>query len=118
MFRLATEEFQGIVGMRSQIATASRKRNIRFLPYVFTEHGAVMLASVLDSDVAVEASVAVVRAFVSMRSVLLQHHELSRKIENLERKYADHDVELKIVFKALRDLTEPPKAPGKRRIGF
>ncbi len=118
MFRLTPEEFQIVIRMRSQIATTSPKRNVRFPPFVFTEHGAVMLASILDSDIAVEASVAVVRAFVRMRAVFSEHRELSRKIEDLERKYAKHDADLGLVFNTLRQLMEPPKPSNKRRIGF
>jgi hypothetical protein len=69
MFQLTEQDIEG---MRSQIATAS-KRNIRFRPYVFTEHGAVMLASVLKSQIAIEASIQVVRAFIQMRTILMLH---------------------------------------------
>jgi hypothetical protein len=72
--------------MRSQFATAS-KRNVRFLPYAFTEHGAIMAATVLNSPQAVQMSLFVVRAFVKMREVLGSHRELVRKLEELEKRY-------------------------------
>ena len=81
MFQLTEQEIEG---MRSQIATAS-KRNVRFRPYVFTEHGAVMLASVLKSQIAVDASIQVVRAFIQMRTILMLHQDLAERIEELEQ---------------------------------
>jgi ORF6N domain len=82
--------------MRSQNVTAS-KRNIRFLPYAFTEHGALMAANVLKSNQAVDASVQVVRAFVKMRNMLASNAELAKKIESMEKKY---DARFKVVFDA------------------
>lgn len=105
MFQLAQEEM--VFLMRSQIATAS-KRNIRHLPYVFTEHGAVMLASVLNSRVAIEASILVVRAFVRLRSLLAAHKELAKKIEAMERKY---DARFRVVFAAIKQLMRPAPEP-------
>jgi hypothetical protein len=84
------------------------------LPYAFTEHGAVMLASVLNSEIAVQASVQVVRAFIRLREILMTHKDLARKIDQLEKKY---DSKFKIVFDAIRQLMTPPSI-SKRRIGF
>jgi len=110
MFQLTAEELED---MRSQIATAS-KRNVRFPPYVFTEHGAIMAANVLSSERAVEASVQVVRAFVKLRGLLASNAELAKKFEALEKKY---DAQFRVVFDAIRKLMMPPDAP-KRKIGF
>lgn len=99
--------------MRSQMATASR-RNIRYRPHAFTEHGAIMLASVLDSSLAIRASVQVVRAFVRLREILASHKELARRLDSLEQKY---DAQFKGVFAAIRELMQPPEEPP-RRIGF
>jgi len=99
--------------MRSQIATAS-KRNVRFLPYAFTEHGAIMAATVLNSPQAVQMSLFVVRAFVKMRDALGSHRELARKLEELEKKY---DTQFTVVFEAIRQLMRAPEAPRKQ-IGF
>jgi hypothetical protein len=99
--------------MRSQIATASR-RNVRFLPYAFTEHGALMAANVLNSDRAVEASVQVVRAFVRLRQMLASNADLARKVKDLEKKY---DKNFQIVFAAIRELMKPP-VPPQKPIGF
>ncbi len=81
MFQLSAEEVADL-SMRSQIVTAS-KRNIRFRPYAFTEHGAVMLASVLNSPTAIEASIKVVKVFVKMRSILALHQDLADLIKEL-----------------------------------
>jgi hypothetical protein len=102
--------------MRSHFATASR-RNIRHRPIAFTEHGAIMLASVLSSPVAVEASVRVVRAFVRMREMLSSQATLQKKLNELERRVGSHDVDLRDLFNAIRQLVVPNDAE-RRRIGF
>jgi len=99
--------------MRSQFATAS-KRNARFLPYAFTEHGAIMAATLLNSPQAVQMSLFVVRAFVKMRDTLGSHRDLARKLEELEKKY---DSQFEVVFEAIRQLMRVPEPPRKR-IGF
>lgn len=84
------------------------------LPFVFTEHGATMLASVLNSEKAIEASVQVVRAFVKLREIISSNRMLAKKLDQLEKKY-DH--QFKVVFEAIRQLMEP--APDKaKKIGF
>ena len=99
--------------MRSQIATAS-KRNVRFPPYVFTEHGALMAANVLNSERAVAASVQVVRAFVKLRQMLSTNADLARKVEILEKKY---DANFRTVFDEIKKLMMQP-ASQKGKIGF
>ena len=86
-------------------------------PFAFTEYGAVMLASVLNSPIAVQASIAVVRAFIRLREILATHKELARKLEELEKRIEGHDEEITALFDAIRELMEPPEKPGKR-IGF
>src|ERR1700693_58532 len=80
MFQLTSEEGKAVTLSRSQIATLKRGENIKYQPYAFTEHGAVMLANVLRSPVAVRASIQVVRAFVNLRRTLATHKDLARKI--------------------------------------
>jgi len=112
MFRLTARE---TAGLRSQIATTKSGRGGRRSPPVaFTEHGAVMLASVLNSPTAVYASIQVVRAFVRLRGILATHRDLARKLEDLERKY---DAQFRVVFDAIRELMQPLDPPRKR-IGF
>jgi hypothetical protein len=103
---------------RSQIATGSLKhRDPRFLPYAFTEHGALMAANVLNSAQAVEMSVVVVRAFVRMRYILTAHKELTQQLSELERKVGTHDEQIQVILEAIRRLMAPPE-PGKKKIGF
>ncbi len=111
-FRLNTAD---VTNMMSQIATSSSQwGGHRKLHRVFTEHGAVMLASVLNSPVAVAASIQVVRAFVQLRGVLASHRELARRLDELESRY---DAKFRVVFHAIRQLMEPPTSPAKQ-IGF
>lgn len=113
MFQLTPAEF---AGLKSQIAISNRGRGgRRKRPYAFTEHGAVMLASVLNTPIAVEASIMVVRAFVQLRSMLAAHEELARKLDALERKY---DTQFRVVFDAIRELMPPSGTPKPKRIGF
>jgi phage regulator Rha-like protein len=91
-----------------------RGQHRKYLPYVFTEHGAIMAASVLNSPRAIEASVYVVRAFVKMRELLATHKEFARRLDEMEGKV---DLQFKVVFDAIRALMEPPKIP-RRRIGY
>jgi phage regulator Rha-like protein len=114
MFQLTREEAESLRRSRSQIATLKRGQNIKYLPYAFTEHGAIMAANVLNSERAVQASVAVVRAFIRLRQILASNAELARKLEDLERKY-DH--QFKVVFDAIRQLMTPPESKRKQ-IGF
>jgi hypothetical protein len=120
-------EAQDVEALRSQIATASAsmrsqnatasKRNVRYRPWAFTEHGAIMLASVLNSPVAIEASVRVVRAFVYLREQISANRELARKFSELEQRLDQHDQSIATLFEAIRQLLEPATTP-KREIGF
>jgi hypothetical protein len=111
MFQLTRKESDYL---RSQIVISKGRGGRRYLPYAFTEHGAIMAASLLNSKTAVEASVQVVRAFVRLRQILASSADLSRKLSELERKY---DAKFKVVFDAIRQLMTPPSAPRKQ-IGF
>jgi hypothetical protein len=118
-FQLKLEEIAAIDnqrGMRSQIVTAS-KRNIRFLPFVFTEHGAMMASNVLKSSRALSMSIYVIRAFIRLRETLALHKDLAQKLSELEQKVQLHDSELQAIVHALRQLMEPSDKP-KREIGF
>jgi hypothetical protein len=122
MFELSEQEFDNL---RSQIVT-SRFRGVRpwggrrYAPYVFTEHGAVMLASVLRSETAVAVSVQVVRAFVRLRQLIAGNEKLRRKLARIERKLQDHDEHFAAVFNALRQLLDEDEEgkPAKQRIGY
>jgi hypothetical protein len=88
------------------------------LPKVFTEHGAVMAASVLNTPVAVRASIFVVRAFVRLRSLLAAHKDLAGKLEELMKKVGTHDAQIRGLFEAIRELMAPPPPKPKPRIGY
>ena len=88
------------------------------LPWAFTEHGAIMAATVLNSPRAVEMSVFVVRAFVRLRDLARTHVELARHLAALERRVTAHDADLKQVLAALRQLLDPPRTRPGRRIGY
>jgi len=118
MFQLTPEEGKAFLLSRSQSVILKRGQNIKYCPHVFTEHGAVMLANVLRSAVAVKASIQVVRAFVHLRQVLSANQDLARKIEALERKVGKHDTDLEGVLYVLESLLQPPALPAKRPIGF
>jgi hypothetical protein len=115
-FVLTQREFTNLM---SQFATSSSQwGGRRKLPRVFTEHGAVMAACVLSTPTAVAVSIEVVRAFVRLRQLLVSHEDLARKLAELDTKLAGHDEQFAIVFEAIRQLMEPPKAAPKGRIGF
>lgn len=105
--------------LKPQIAAlkASRGQHRKYLPYVFTEHGAIMAASVLNSPRAVEMSVFVVRAFVQLRELLSSHRELAKQLDKLERKLSTHDQAIAGLIDAIRQLTSVP-AKKSRPIGF
>lgn len=114
MFQLSKEEFDILM---SQFAT-SNWGGRRKLPYAFTEHGAIMAASVLNSPRAVEMSLHVVRAFVHLRELISGHKELAQKLAQLERKVGAHDKAIAEIINAIRELTAPQQPARKRPIGF
>jgi len=112
MFQLSDEEW---AVLRCHFGTSKDGRGgRRYPPYVFTEHGAVMLANVLRSDTAVSVSIQVVRAFIRLREMLASNKDLSKRLDALEKKY---DTQFKAVFDAIRELMTPPEK-DQRRIGF
>jgi ORF6N domain len=116
MFQLNETEH---ASLRSQtvILQRGRGRHVKFRPYVFTEHGALMLGNVLRSPSAVSISVLIVRAFVQFRAVLANHEELSKKLDQLEKRVLGHDSAIRDILQAIRVLTTIP-TPPKRPIGF
>jgi ORF6N domain-containing protein len=104
------------------VAKCNRLRGLKFstvMPRVFTEHGSIMAASVLNTPVAVRASIMVVRAFVRMRTMLAAHQDISARLVELEKKIGRHDTHIRGLFEAIRELMNP-KMPGepRRRIGY
>lgn len=115
-FQLSSKELENLM---SQIVISSRNYGgRRKLPWVFTEHGAIMLASILNSERAVEMSVSVVRAFVLMREQLVASKELAGKLTDLEQRVSGHDESIQNLFEAIRQLIEPPLPEDRKQIGF
>ena len=114
MFQLTKEELEN---WRSQIATSkpAARMGLRRPPLAFTEHGILMLSSVLRSDRAVQVNIAIMRAFIRLREMLAGHKELARKLDAMERKY---DAQFRVVFTELRKLLQPPPDKPRRPIGF
>jgi hypothetical protein len=103
------------------IANCDHLRNLKFsksLPLVFTEHGAIMAAGVLNTPRAVQVSVFVVRAFVKLREMVRDYEELSGKISQLERRISGHDKQILAIVDAIKRLMAPELPPKKRQIGF
>ena len=117
MFQLTKEQADFWLRSRSQIAILKRGKNIKYLPYAFTEHGAIMVASVLNTKRAIQVSVFVVRAFVKLREMLSTHKELAHKLAELERKLQNHDESIRSLVVAIRQLMASPE-PKRRPIGF
>lgn len=134
MFRLSVEEWQDI---RSQIVTANElskdvrlqtvtasqiKRNTNITPYAFTEQGVAMLSGVLNSDRAIQMNIAIMRAFVDVRRVLLQQNDVKEQLEQLRQRMGEHDVQLNQIYDALENLLDEKAAQrnwdDRKRIGF
>jgi len=116
MFKLTQPE-------KNQVITiCDHLKNLKYakaLPNAFTEHGAIMAASVLSTERAIQISVFVVRAFVKLREMLSTHKELAHKLVVLERKLQNHDESIRSLVVAIRQLMAPPEPePAKKRIGF
>jgi len=118
MFQLTLEEF---ANLRSQIVTSNRGGR-RYMPFVFTEHGAVMLASVLKSKRAIQMSIEVVKAFVRLRAILSSQKNIEKQVTEIRsfmlKQSNKTDREFKKVWKAIEDLTNPPETKLNKPIGF
>ena len=115
MFSLTKEEKSEVVANCDHLESLKFSPN---LPYAFTEHGAIMAATVLSSDRAVQVSIFVVRAFVKLRQLLSTHKDLARKLAALEKKLQNHDRQIMVMMKAIRELMTPPEPKKKKPIGF
>ncbi len=114
-FQLDRHEF---VQSRSQNATLKRGQNLKYAPYAFTEHGAIQAANVLNSDAAVEMSVHVVRAFVRLRQLMVNHKALSAQLAALESRVGAHDEQIAAIVETIRRLTTPDAPTHGRKMGF
>ena len=117
MFQLSDVEFENL---KSQFVTSSWG-GVRKMPYAFTEQGVAMLSSVLRSKRAVQVNIAIMRAFVKIREMVVAHKEIAKRLDAVERKVGSHDKEIKAVFDVIRRMiAEPSKKPVKKKppIGF
>lgn len=104
---------QEVANLKRHFGT-SRWGGTRKLPFAFTDYGILMLSSVLNSERAIQVNIQIMRTFTKLREMLVGHKELRSKIEEMEKKY---DCQFKVVFKAIKELLEPPRKP-KKQIGF
>jgi hypothetical protein len=114
MFQLTANEKTEVVAICDHL---SKLKYSKSLPYAFTEHGAIMAASVLNSPRAVEVSVFIVRAFIKLRKAITEHKELYRKLEKIENRLAEHDEQILAVFAVIKKLIEDDEKP-KKKIGY
>ncbi len=115
MFQLTAQESEA---MRSQFVTASPKRNLRFLPNAFTEHGALMAATVLNSPQAITMSVYLINAFIRTREELSTNATLEKRLLSIEKTLLSHDSALRDIIQKIRPLLLPSSEPPRRKIGF
>ena len=124
IFRLSKEEAVAVQISRSQTVTLKRGQNVKYLPYAFTEHGAIMAANVLNSRQAVQMSVFVVRAFLKMRTLLGDKREWAKILAALEKELKQrldvHEAAIVTILQRVMDVIDPPALPSppKPRIGF
>jgi len=115
MFELSQNEF---VDWRSQFATSnSDKMGLRYIPFAFSEHGVLMLSSVLNSERAIQVNIQIMRIFTKMRELLLTNKEILLQLEKIENKSIKHDEDIKLIFSYLKKLLNPTQ-PTRKMIGF
>jgi hypothetical protein len=118
LIKLTSSETKEVQALRSQFATLKRGQHIKYLPHAFTEHGAIMAATVLNSPEAIQMSVFVVRAFIKMREALISRSELERRLLRIENVLLAHDESIRELYDQIRPLLLPPPAPPRKKIGF
>ena len=120
MFELTKEELEN---WRSQFGTSNReKMGLRIPPFAFTDYGVLMLSSILNSDRATQVNILIIRVFTKIREMLLMHKDTLMKLEELERKYTDHDNKILLIFEYLKQFEETKiqqiEQASRKRIGF
>ena len=118
MFQLALEEAQAVQCSRSQFVTLKRGHNIKYLPYAFTEHGALQAANLLNSPRAVAMSIYVIHAFVKMRKDQAANQAILKRLAEIDKTLLTHDTALRDVYRKLLPLLSPPPEPERPEIGF
>jgi hypothetical protein len=118
LFQLTWEETALLPSLRSQFVTLKRGRHLKYRPFAFTEHGALMAATVLNSPRAVAMSLYIIRAFVRMREDLAANAAILRRLAEIDKTLLVHDVTLREILQKLRPLLEPPPPAPRPEIGF
>lgn len=113
MFRLRVDEFKDLIFQNGTSSWGGTRK----MPYAFTEQGVAMLSSVLSSERAIEVNIFIIRIFTRLRELLITHKDILLKLEQLENKYMQHDENIKLIFTALKQLLQEPKAE-RMPIGF
>ena len=114
MFRLSKKERNELVTNWHRFTVLKHSSS---LPYAFTEHGVAMLATVLNSEIAIKASIRIIKAFIKLRKFISTHRQLSQKLKQLENRIDKHDSEILNIFNAIHKIMSPSEKP-KRKIGF
>jgi ORF6N domain len=133
MFQLTKEEYESLKfqseasednSLRSQIVTlkTGRGQHAKFMPYAFTEQGVAMLSGILNSDKAINMNIAIMRAFVAVRNVLLKQSDIKEQIKEIKQRIGEHDIQLSQIYDAMENLLDENAAKRKwddrERIGF
>ena len=134
MFQLTKEEWENLRfqfgtsensdSLRSQFATlkTGRGQHSKYLPYAFTEQGIAMLSGILNSDKAIAMNIAIMRAFVEIRRILVQENDLRMQLKAIKKRIGEHDVQLNQIYDAMENLLDEKaserKWDGRKRIGF
>lgn len=112
MFELTLDEY---ASLRSQIATLKRGRHSKYPPFVFTEHGILMLSSVLNSELAIKMSVQIIETFIQLRKLVINYEEIMKKINQME---SQNNEQFSEIFDVLQQLLEKPKEEPRNKIGY
>jgi hypothetical protein len=118
MFQLTAEELDAHKSLRSQFATLKQGEHLKYRPYAFTEHGAIMAANMLNSPQAVAMSVYVVRAFIEQRDVLTANEAILKRLAEIDKTLLQHNAALRDIYQKLMPLLQPPPEKPRPKIGF
>lgn len=118
MFQLSWEEVSSLDSLRSQSVTLKKGRHRKYRPFAFTEHGALMASTILNSPRAVAMTIYIIRAFIKIRENLAANATILKRLAEVDKTLLLHDSALREIYQKLRPLLEPPAAPPKPEIGF
>jgi hypothetical protein len=114
MFQLTEEEYKNLIFQNGTSSWGGSRK----MPYTFTEQGVAMLSGILNSDIAIEVNIRIIRIFTKLREMLLTHKDILLKLEQLEKQVVENSEDIQMIFTALKKLLNPPEQDERRRIGF